>query len=226
MGTIEEIKNLQSQGKQESEIVQTLKQKGLQDKEISDALSQAKIKQAVTSPNVYPQTPSNPPIPSPQDSQSAPPTAQATQEVQGMEPSMLTQPPAQQEQQEPQIQDQYSEIPQDQFQPYDSSLQQYQEYQPSSFNPDTITEIADQIVTEKIDSLKDQIKSSKDTQNTLTTKLEVLEERLKRIEKIIDNLQSSILKKVGDYVTDVSDLKHELTETQKSFKALLPHKKH
>ena len=41
------------------------------------------------------------------------------------------------------------------------------------------------------------------------------------MEKIIDRLQLSILQKVGDYLTNVEDIKKELAETQKSFKSML-----
>lgn len=50
--------------------------------------------------------------------------------------------------------------------------------------------------------------------------LESLDERLSRIEKIIDRLQLSVLQKVGDYVNDVQNLKKELVETQKSFTSI------
>jgi UDP-glucose 4-epimerase len=50
--------------------------------------------------------------------------------------------------------------------------------------------------------------------------IEYIDERLSRIEKIIDRLQLSILQRVGEYVTNVEDIKKELVETQKSFKSL------
>ena len=58
--------------------------------------------------------------------------------------------------------------------------------------------------------------------NVLGSKIDYMEERLKRIEKTIDILQSSVLRKVGDYITDVQDIKAELIETQKSLSKVFP----
>ena len=57
----------------------------------------------------------------------------------------------------------------------------------------------------------------------MEAKLVHLDERLQRIEKIIDRLQLSIIQKVGEYMINVSDLKKELIETQKSFKTVAYH---
>ena len=53
-------------------------------------------------------------------------------------------------------------------------------------------------------------------------KLVNLDDRLRRIEQILDRLQLSLLQKMGNYVNDVSDIRIEMEETQKSFKKLLP----
>ena len=106
---------------------------------------------------------------------------------------------------------------QDPYQQYQDPYQQYQ-YQPS-ISADTMTEIAEQVIAEKLSSLTNKIEKVVDTKMTFETKMSSLSERIQRIEKIIDKLQLSILQKVGEYVTDVSDLKKELLETQKTFKA-------
>jgi uncharacterized protein YeeX (DUF496 family) len=217
MSTLEEVKSLQSQGKQETEILQVLKGRGVPEKEITEAISQSKIKEAVSSDNGYSENSSS-------ESQD-PPTV--VQEVQGMEPSMMGAEDIDGVQEEysteePSQLDQY----QDQYAPqYDQGYQDYQA-PPQGLSSDTITEIAEQVVSENLSSLRTQVKKSINSQNTIETKIEILDERLKRIEKIIDKLQLSILERVGDYVSDVSDLKKEIIETQKSFKALNPHKSH
>jgi predicted nucleic acid-binding Zn-ribbon protein len=60
-----------------------------------------------------------------------------------------------------------------------------------------------------------------DQRATTDSQIQYIDERLKRIEKIIDRLQLSILQKVGDYVTNVEDIKREVIETQKTFKSVL-----
>jgi len=107
------------------------------------------------------------------------------------------------------------------YQPYESY-----EYQ-GGISPDTITEISEQVVSERISELRKHLEKVVDFKTTMEAKTESIEERLKRIEKIIDTLQSSVLRKVGDYVTNIEDIKKELIETQKSFTKLVPEmKKH
>lgn len=120
----------------------------------------------------------------------------------------------------------YNQYAQEYSQEYPQGYDQYQSYPgyQVSISPDTITEIAEQVLEEKLSHLHDKIDSSSDFKNTAETKLDHLKERIERIEKILDKLQLSILNKVGQYVTDVSDLKTELQETQKTFKALVDEK--
>jgi hypothetical protein len=99
--------------------------------------------------------------------------------------------------------------------------QQYQPYQ-EAMSSDIITEISEQVVTEKLSAMQDKLEKALDFRTVADTKITSLNERLRRIEQILDRLQLSILQKVGDYTNDVRDIKHELLETQKSFKALAP----
>ncbi|MDP3881513.1 MAG: hypothetical protein Q8Q31_01405 [Nanoarchaeota archaeon] len=87
---------------------------------------------------------------------------------------------------------------------------------------DTINEISEQILSEKLTPIKNKIEEIASFKNIMESKIDYLDERLKRIEKTIDRLQLSVLQKVGDYMTNVEDIKKELVETQKTFKALVP----
>lgn len=116
---------------------------------------------------------------------------------------------------------QYPQTYQDQQYPQQEYDQGYGYAAPST---DTITEISEQIVSEKISKLKIDIEKALDFRNVVETKIEILDQRLKRIESTIDKLQSAILQKVGEYVDDVHNLKNELIETQKSFKSPHHHK--
>ncbi|MEK6836617.1 MAG: hypothetical protein AABX94_03040, partial [Nanoarchaeota archaeon] len=84
----------------------------------------------------------------------------------------------------------------------------------------------EQIVSEKLTDVRKKMEKMSLFKTEFETKTEAMEERLKRIEKIIDTLQSSVLRKVGDYVTNVEDLKHEMIETQKTFAKVLGSKHH
>ena len=138
-----------------------------------------------------------------------------------MQPSMVAQPmeTAGQEQQGYQSYG-YSDQGQG-YQDQSYGGQQYQSYSPST---DTITEISEQVVSEKLSKLKNDIDRLLDLRSTIDTKLDFLDQRLKRLEATIDKLQLSVLQKVGEYVNNVQDLKTNLDETQKSFKSLLDRK--
>ena len=62
-----------------------------------------------------------------------------------------------------------------------------------------------------------------DFKTTFEAKISSIDDRLKKLEKIIESLQLSILERVGKYVNDVSDLKKELIETQKTFSSAHKH---
>ena len=153
---------------------------------------------------------------------------QSVDSTAGMQPSMLSaeteapqQAPIPEEQAyAPQSQAQYNYAPES-YQDYSQEGSQYS-YAPqaSAESSDVISEIAEQIVSEKTSLMKNEIDKIKDFRTTTEAKIEGLAERLQRIEKTIDRLQLSILQKVGDYVSNVESLKTELVETQKSFKAL------
>ena len=211
MSTIDDIKNMRREGKAEEEIVQTLRNQGVPEGKISDSLNQANIKNAIESPE--------------QESLiGGMPSGSSIQEYQEMQPSILSAQEPQQEEfpvsQPSQTQSAYEFYPQSSQQPQE----QYQQYQ-GQLSSDTITEIADQVLSEKLSSIRKKLDENINLKNVMQTKLEIVDERLKRMEKIIDQLQLSILQKVGDYLANTSDLKKELLETQKSFKSS-SHKKH
>jgi hypothetical protein len=95
---------------------------------------------------------------------------------------------------------------------------QYQPYQ-EAISSDIITEISEQVVSERLSVLQDKMEKAIDMKNVFEARISNMGDRLERMEKIIDKLQLSILQKVGEYITDVRDVKQELEETQKSFSA-------
>jgi len=220
MSTIEEVRNYQAQGMSEEQIIQNLRQKGTRYKDIVDALSQTKIRDAVEQPEDVPAPSSDP----------------YSSQTQGMEPSImgsasgdqaipqapvpgasyLNQPYMnQQEYQAPAPGQEYPQYP-----PYEQQIQGYP--QMSAISPDIITEIAEQVVASKFTEIRKPLEKLTEMKSTLDARVEYLDERLKRMEKIIDALQASVLRKVGDYITNVQDIKSEMIETQKTFAKLVP----
>ncbi|MCX6748129.1 MAG: hypothetical protein NT076_00845 [Candidatus Pacearchaeota archaeon] len=140
-----------------------------------------------------------------------------------MQPSLMAQ--ETQEYNPNQEQQEYAQQPnQEQTQQYPQyqqySYPQYQEYQPTS---DTISEISEQIVEEKLNQVKKEIFKLSDFKTLSSKKLEDLNSRLERIESMLDKIQSSILGKIGEHMQNVQDIKQEMGMMQESFsKALNP----
>lgn len=221
MGIIGKIKKMQDEGKTEEEITNSLSYGGVPANEVSNAMAQNRIKKVVSSP-----------------------------EAEEMQPSMMTEgvedigsqlsgeevpSPSQNQEYAPQEQQEYAtaqqDYPQEEQQSYPqeyvSPAAQYPEsaypaYQPTGLSPDTITEIAEQVIQEKLGDTEEKLKQITSFKNVVEAKIEGIDSRLERIEKIIDRLQLSVLQKVGDYMINVDDIKKELVETQKSFKSLMP----
>ena len=241
MALLNDIQRMQAEGKTIQEIIAELREKGISPRDITEAITQSKIKEAVGSPAQAP-SPSQesqyyePPIPGQSAEQGsaqeyAPSAQPAVEEIQ---PEAAYPSPADQsaqsyppQQYQPEAQQQYQQQvqPQPQYQEYQAQQQGYpQEYQAQApqmgISSDTITEISEQVVTEKLAPIRQSLEKVLDLKTTFESKLEFVDERLKRIEKIIDRLQLSILQKVGDYMTNIEDIKKEIVETQKSFKAI------
>lgn len=215
MTIAEDIKKLRQNGMAEQEIIEFLKQKRVSPKEIENALSQEQIREAVMAP-------------SPNNEQEE--EIIGTQEYRSpaLQNSMINEAP---EAEIPGAPTPYPEQSQEQ-QPYSAESYPMQsqgygynyQYQ-APLSSDTITEIAEQVVSEKLAKIRTHLEKTIDLKNMTEANLSHLDERLQRIEKIIDQLQLNILQKIGEHVINVSDLKKELIETQKSFKSVA-HKHH
>lgn len=213
MTTLEEVKKMQQQGFGDEQIIQNLRERGIDYKDIADSLAQSRIKAAVEQPDTEPLSI----YPSAPDARAEP--------QDGMERSIMNQ-------QEPEIMPPTPGAGYTPQTPQGYIVQQPQDYGASqpypegtyggyTTSPDLTTEIAEQVVAEKLSELRKHIEKIADMKATVESRMEYLDERLKRIEKIMDTLQSSILRKVGDYVTNVEDIKREMVETQKTFAKLL-----
>ncbi len=210
MGLLEEVKSMKNQGISEKDIVGALQERGVPYREISEALAQSKIKAAVEEPPIDSQ------VPAPtQYSEEYDPNANA---MAGMQQSML-QPefPIQ-----PKTQEISEYVPPETNQPYSQEYSQYENYPQQGISSETITEIAEQVISEKMTEMRKHLNKITDFKTTIESKTESIEDRLKRIEKVVDALQVSVLKKIGDHINNVEDIKREIIETQKSFSKIIP----
>jgi len=169
MAVLEQVLNMKRQGIPDEQIISELKQGGISPKEINDALKQAQIKNAVTDygeemqPSMMPQGE----VPTPnQQSQTYQPGNYETSQ-QAMPQQQEYAPMPQQQEYQPQEQQYYS--------PGDTT-----EYS-AGMDTDTIIEIADQIVSEKIKKIQEQLEDTSETAALLKTKTENISDRLKKI---------------------------------------------
>tara|TARA_Y100000310_G_C20687335_1_gene819933 strand:- start:359 stop:1114 length:756 start_codon:yes stop_codon:yes gene_type:complete len=238
MTILEEVKKMKEQGMPENEIIQTLQESGLKYKEISEALAQSNIRAAVEEPSSETPLQENPPETLPEtniETETAIPNQnipeQSKNEIPGMQKSVLEtssqENPGQISQPTPTNNVIQGEtVPETEYVPQTPIEGQYEypAYEQSSqgVSSDIIAEISEQVVSEKLSEIREHLEKVIDFKMTIESKTESIDERLKRLEKIIDTLQSSVLRKVGDYVTNVDDIKKELIETQKTFSRLVP----
>jgi hypothetical protein len=205
------------------------------DENISEKASQKKIKSAVSG-----NEPAQREIRSERDTPSSP----VTTEYEEMESSVISHPTMQEEApasepsppeyevnyaqaREEQGQEEQAQAPQEeqaQEAQTQTNYEGYNAYQPISISPDTMSEVAEQVIAEKLSPIARSVDKLLDSRTSLEAQMKYIEDRLKRLEKIIDSLQLSLLQKVGEYVNNVSDIKTELVETQKTFKAMLGNK--
>ena len=219
MGILEQVINMKKQGLNENEIIRNLQEQGITPREISDALIQSQIKKAVISEN-----------------------------EESMQPSIMRNyaPEKVSEILNPQYysdegeEDDYSpQFPQTQnysrFQsPYSQQEESYnEEYYPqetyseegySESSIDNMIEIAEQVFSDKMKKVQNQIKELLEFKAIHDSKVQNLSDRLKRIEKMFDRMQISIINKIGNYGKNLETLKKEVEMVEDSFSKVLDKK--
>jgi len=217
MDILERVIKMQSSGTSDSEISRQLMNEGVSAKQISDAVGQARIKAAVSAPSpmemessfgmeqsMMPSggdmnfqnlsdsrqiNPISPPMAQADFSQYAPEAGQNFQQQYPPQENYPSYPEMPQQA----ASEGYPEMPQ----AY-SGEASYPEYN-QGFDTDTITEIAEQVASEKISELTKKTGDLASFKNLTEEKLKDLDERLKRIEDSIEKLQNSIIGRVGEF---------------------------
>ena len=223
MALLEQINSMKKSGKSSQEIIKVLGEQGISPREINEALSQMDIKSAVSAetdmqPSIMQNTEQTT-VAMPAYSEQAPSPAPIQSEVsqsQNYQPEQYN-PDQQSNNIQPPEQGQYSQ--QDYTQNYDSS-QGYNQYQ-QPIDIETIKDISSQIIEDSIGKLKEQIISVVKIKTDITLKIEEIEKRLEKVENIIQQLQFSIIKKMGEYGESISDISKEIRTTQDSFSKLI-----
>lgn len=188
MTILDKVIQMQQSGTSDVGIMAQLQNEGISPSEISDAINQAKIKNAI-SPTEKP---------TPQEEQ--------TQEMAGMQPSLMPNPETQIPQQPIQQQapttteTQYQQPQQEYYTPQPQAYSEEGYSAPQeNYETETISEIAEQVATEKIEDYKAKVGDMQSFKSQIQNKVDDIDDRLKRIENSIDDLQQAILGKIGDF---------------------------
>ena len=207
MGTLEKVMQMRQQGQTDSQIIQNLQREGISPREINESISQSQIKSELINPQDYNQS----------DNQSQYGEEQMQQSLSQMNTPQAGfgqyQGFAQQEGQEPM---QGSQMMPDQG--YQTN--QYQDYA-QAVDMATINEIADQIVEEKTNQLKKQIATLIKFKEEKTSEIDMLNQRLSKIENSFNDLQMAIIGRIGEYGQDIKNIAKEMHMTQDSFSKII-----
>ncbi len=229
MDTLERVIDMQKEGISDGDISTKLRNEGISPKDIDDSLNQARVKSAVSPPESagaeMPQQgtpqmqapPQAPPVQGMQQSimpeagqengapttASAPPQAPMPEAPTSPPPAPQMEPPMQApaapgpevylpQEQEGQQEYYYPETPQ--------AYPEQDYYAPQGgMDTETISEIAEQVATEKLNEFKTKTGDLVSFKNTIQERVEDIDDRLKRIEKSIDKLQQAIIGKIGEF---------------------------
>ncbi|MEM4230666.1 MAG: hypothetical protein QXF25_02220 [Candidatus Pacearchaeota archaeon] len=98
----------------------------------------------------------------------------------------------------------------------------YESYVPG-MSSETVTEIAEQIVSEKLAEVTKSISNISVFKEKIEKQVSLLDERIKKVENIIEELRSAIIRKLGEFSQNVEDIKNEMSMMQDTFsKAIKP----
>lgn len=193
MGTLDQVIQMKNQGISDEEIASKLQEQKVSPKEINDAMNQSKIKNAVS-------------------------------DIEGMQPSIMNSPKPTSNKEDiyvPQAQEYEQEIyaPQAEYQQEEYSPQTgYNEYSSQTgTDTDTMIEIAEQVFSQKMESISKEIKTLIEFKTIYSSKIDDVNQRLKRIENQFDKMQIAILDKVGKFGKNLDSLKKEIDMVEDSF---------
>jgi DNA-binding transcriptional MerR regulator len=108
-------------------------------------------------------------------------------------------------------------------QEYAQGDQQYgqDQYQPQQLDTDTISEIAEQVVQEKFSEFNKKTGDIVNFKNEVRAQLQDIDERIKRIESALDNIQKAIIGKIGEYGENIAYVHKDLENIHETVSKLM-----
>lgn len=237
MATIDTIQQMRQMGYNDGDIIANLQSQGISPREINDSFSQLKIKDAVITGGI---SGSEAGTNAGASTDTAGTIASDFQDMQASETMTQEQiyTPQNTEIPQPEQQMQYPEqqaYPQQAYPPQEAYYNPQAgagygeaqtgdyggDYQQYGINTETVNEIADQLITEKLIKTTSDLRALAEFKIILDSKVQKIDERLQRIESIIDQLQTAIIRKSIDQAQNIEDIKSELQSTQSNFSKIL-----
>ncbi len=231
MALIEIIQQMRAQKMSDSQIVKALSEENFTPVQINEAFNQIKVKDIVR--NEYSAQQQEQLTPSimdqSQEGLSEMPSSQAQ-----MQPQFQEQPQAQMQyaNQAEQYYDPNQQYPQTgtgagaEEQGYEQTYAGYpnsnqEQYYSQAIDLETIKDIAKQLIEQELEKIKSGLSDVSKLRTELVLEMKSMDARLTKIENTISELQSAIIRKVGEYGESISDLSSELHATQESFSKLI-----
>ena len=249
MALTDRVTELKKQGLPDAEIETRLRNEGVSPMEISDAMNQSKIKEAVSGEEKVSTKGMVPSIMGNQDEE------EEAQEGEDEEAPYKPSPAPKQKRnsyEDYSSQQNYSD-PQQNYtssgknypDPYAQYYQNSQNSEPEYYeeNPgetqyadesyqdsgygssDTMIEVAEQVFSEKVKKIEDDLRTLKEFKTLSSPKLDDVDERLRRIEKNFDKLQLAILDKVGSFGRSIESVKKEIEMVEDSVEKMNKNKR-
>jgi hypothetical protein len=211
MALLDRIQKMKQTGLSETQITNSLMQEGISPREINDALGQAKIKSAISEP-----------------------AQNAEMNEQGMQQSIMEQSVEQSSVQnqptatQPIYQEQAYAYPTEQGYYQDPNQQTNYGQDPNqpvyyqqAMDMETVRDITRQEIEDSLKKVRQDLDSLNKIKSEIKFEVQNVDSRLTRIESIIQELQSAIIRKMGDYGEAISGISEELKSTQNSFSKMI-----
>lgn len=91
----------------------------------------------------------------------------------------------------------------------------------AGMSTETITDIADQIISEKIGDVSKSLSDMSIFKETAEKQITSMDERLKNIEDKLEELRSAIIKRIGEFGEGIGEIKNEMGMMQDTFSKTL-----
>jgi SOS response regulatory protein OraA/RecX len=240
MAALERVNTMKQQGMSESQIMTALTNEGVSPREINDALSQSRIKAAVASdgdmqPSIMPGETGQQYMSVPDSGTTPAPTQQVPQQNYATQPAyaapqqtaqVYAPQQAQPVYQDPQAQPAYdpNAYAQQGYDPnayaqpaYDPNAYAQQGYYPQALDIETVRDISKQQVEEALRKMREEIASISKLKTEIKFEMQDVENRLIKVEEVIHELQSAVIRKIGEYGESIASISKEVQATQQSF---------